>query len=90
MNTNSTTSTPIVIGTDSCGQCIATVRDLEAKGIDHVKVDASDLTTTETEALRARLPASNKLQLPVVVTPDRIWNGFRPDLIATLAAPKEG
>lgn len=90
MNTDTTTSTLIVIGTESCVQCNATIRDLEAKGIDHVKVDASTLPTAELDELRAKTHAGQKLQLPVVITPTQIWTGFRPDLIETLTAPKEG
>lgn len=90
MNTDTTTSALIVIGTESCVQCNATIRDLKAKGIAHVKVDASDLTSAELDELRARTHAGEKLQLPVVITPTQIWTGFRPDLIDTLTAPKEG
>lgn len=90
MNDILTTSTLIVIGTESCVQCTATVRALKAKGIDHVKIDASDLTPAETEQLRAKLPAGEKPQLPVVITPDQMWAGFRPDLIDALIVPKGG
>lgn len=79
-----------VVGTAGCGQCIATERALTARGIHFTKRDADQLTAAETAALRAAVNATGKLQLPVVITPDRAWTGFQPDLIDTLTASKEG
>nr|WP_240930768.1 glutaredoxin domain-containing protein [Isoptericola sp. BMS4] len=68
-----------VLSKPGCVQCGATVRALEKKGIDFVRVD-------DAEALDLAR-GLGYLTAPVVVTPEgEHWAGFRPDRIAGLDA----
>lgn len=71
----------IVYSTKSCGQCVATVKALERKGIPFQKVDASDDVDTI-----SHLKSLGFMQFPVVMAGDQSWAGFRPDMISKLAA----
>lgn len=78
-----------VIGSTGCGPCIATMRAFDARGVVYEKRDAAELTDEEVSTLRAAINAGDRVELPVVITPERTWTGFRPDYIDSLAAPKE-
>lgn len=65
-----------------CPQCTATIRTLDRKGISYTVIDV----TTDTGALTL-VRGLGYQQVPVVVAGnDWHWTGFRPDLIAELAA----
>lgn len=65
-----------------CPQCTATTRTLDRKGIPYTVVDV----TTDADAY-ALVQELGYRQVPVVVIGnDHHWTGFRPDLIAELAA----
>jgi glutaredoxin-like protein NrdH len=67
----------------ACPQCTATLRHLDARGIEFAKVDIRDVES-------AREYVTDELgytQAPVVVVddePENHWYGFRPDLIDRL------
>ncbi|WP_416445445.1 glutaredoxin-like protein NrdH [Leucobacter sp. HNU] len=63
----------------SCGQCTATYRALDAKGLEY---EVRDLSTDEA-ALQA-VKDLGYLQAPVVVAGAEHWSGFRPDRISEL------
>mgnify|MGYP005615404291 FL=1 len=64
----------------ACVQCTATVRALDGRGIGYRVRDLSE----DPEALE-KVKALGYLQAPVVVTDEKHWSGFRPDLINELA-----
>ncbi len=68
-----------VYSNPTCQPCKATCRQLEQRGIEFKKVDVSvdDQGRRDIEALGYR-------ELPVVVSGEQHWSGFRPDLIAAL------
>jgi glutaredoxin-like protein NrdH len=77
--------TVTVYSKPSCVQCTATYRALDKLGVQYVVVDI----TTDPQAL-AFVMASGQKSAPVVVVAepgavDRVWGGYRPDLIADLA-----
>jgi glutaredoxin-like protein NrdH len=64
----------------ACVQCSATTRALDRHGIAYRIVDVS------TDALAYELVRGlGYRQVPVVVSGDQHWAGFRPDMISTLA-----
>ena len=63
-----------------CVQCEATKRQLHRQGIEFTSVDL----TQNPEALRTVQEAGFK-QVPVVMTDDASWSGYRPDMIKQLA-----
>ncbi|WP_339115310.1 glutaredoxin-like protein NrdH [Thioclava sp. GXIMD2076] len=65
----------------ACVQCTATIRALNARGIEH---DVIDLTL-DADAME-KVTGLGYRQAPVVVTDADHWAGFRPDRIATLVA----
>ena len=65
----------------SCGQCNATYRALDAKGIEYEVHDVS-----EDAAALEHVKSLGYLQAPVVVTDEDHWSGFCPDKIDELAA----
>ncbi|PTT17280.1 hypothetical protein DBR36_11045 [Microbacterium sp. HMWF026] len=69
-----------VYSNEGCMQCTATLRALEAAGLEFEVVNLS----TDPEAL-AKLKAAGFLQAPVVETVDHSWSGFRPDKIDDVA-----
>ncbi|MDC5707257.1 glutaredoxin-like protein NrdH [Vibrio europaeus] len=70
----------IVYSKPQCVQCTATVRALQAKGIDHKVVDL----TLDDSAMES-VQSMGYRQAPVVVAGARHWSGFRPDMISQLA-----
>ena len=72
----------MVFSKPSCVQCNATYRALNSKGIAYEVIDIS-----EEDAFIEELKAESKMQVPVVMAPGmEAWTGFRPDLIAKIAA----
>ena len=63
----------------NCVQCSATYRALDKKGIEYQKIDVSQ-DPRSLEFIRSLGYA----QVPVVVTGQDHWSGFRPDKIAVL------
>ncbi|MCV7034822.1 MULTISPECIES: glutaredoxin-like protein NrdH [Mycobacterium] len=63
----------------ACVQCNATFRALDKAGIPYTTVDV-----TEDPAARDYVMSLGYLQLPVVITADSHWSGFRPDRIKSL------
>ena len=72
--------TVIVYSTPRCPQCNATKRQLDRMGVPYRQIDV----TVDTEA-SAMLRAAGYRQAPVVMAGDRVWTGYRPDLLRTLA-----
>ncbi|KGA22100.1 glutaredoxin [Pectobacterium brasiliense] len=64
-----------------CVQCNATCRALDKQGINYQLVDL-----TEDEQALQQVRALGYQQVPVVMTADDHWSGFRPDKISTLNA----
>jgi len=64
----------------ACVQCTATYRALERSGIDYRIVDIS----TDEDAF-ATVVGLGYQQVPVVVTAQDHWAGFRPDKISALS-----
>lgn len=64
----------------ACVQCTATLRALDAKGLDYAVIDL-----TEDEAAFALVTELGYRQAPVVVADGAHWAGFRPDMIGRLA-----
>lgn len=72
----------MVFSKPSCVQCTATYRNLDSKGIKYEVIDIS-----EEDAFIEELKAASKMQAPIVMAPGmESWAGFRPDLIAKIAA----
>jgi glutaredoxin-like protein NrdH len=64
----------------ACVQCTATTRALDRQGIIYSVVDVSE----DAEAF-ALVQGLGYRQVPVVVTGEQHWAGFRPDMISALA-----
>ncbi|SFL20849.1 ribonucleoside-diphosphate reductase class Ib glutaredoxin subunit [Pseudovibrio ascidiaceicola] len=64
----------------ACVQCTATTRALDSAGISYDVIDLSQ----DTDAFAAVQELGYR-QVPVVVTGDQHWAGFRPDKISALA-----
>lgn len=64
---------------NNCVQCHATKRAMENRGFDFELINI-DNHPEAADALRAQ----GYRQLPVVVTEDASWSGFRPDMINRL------
>ncbi|EHD20480.1 MULTISPECIES: glutaredoxin-like protein NrdH [Brenneria] len=62
-----------------CVQCNATRRALDKQGISYRLVDL-----TEDEQALQQVRALGYQQVPVVMTANDHWSGFRPDKISTL------
>ncbi len=71
----------IVYSTKSCGQCVATMKALDRKGIAYEKVDLS-----ENADAMAFVKSMGYQQAPVVTAGTKHWSGFRPDMISQIAA----
>jgi glutaredoxin-like protein NrdH len=65
----------------SCVQCTATYRALERRGVGYRVVDVS----VDAAALEL-IKELGYLRVPVVITDDDHWGGFRPDKVAELTA----
>lgn len=63
----------------NCMQCVATQKALTAKGIAFEMVSLSD-----NQQAMDHVTALGYRQVPVVVTGDEHWSGFRPDRIGQL------
>lgn len=72
--------TVTVYSKPNCGQCTATYRALDSKGIAYTVVDLS-----EDEVAFQMVQELGYLRAPVVVTDDEHWSGFRPDRVSELA-----
>lgn len=66
---------------NDCVQCHATKRAIEGRGFTFDLVNL-DLTPEAADDLRAQ----GYRQLPVVITDQESWSGFRPDMINRLRA----
>ncbi|MFZ3391293.1 MULTISPECIES: glutaredoxin-like protein NrdH [Buttiauxella] len=64
---------------NDCVQCHATKRAIESRGFTYELINL-DLTPEAADELRAL----GFRQLPVVVTEQESWSGFRPDMINRL------
>ena len=73
--------TVTVYSKPACGQCLATTRTLDKKGIEYNYIDIS----TDPAAHDA-VKAMGYLQAPVVMAGEDHWSGFRPDKLDELAS----
>ena len=71
----------IVYSTPNCQPCRATCKALDAAGVEYEKVDIS-----QDEEARKKCLDMGFQSLPVVVTFNEQWSGYRPDLIKSLTA----
>lgn len=74
----------VVFTKNACGGCTATKLYLKNNGL----VEGEDYTiknVEEDEAAYAEAQATGFMQMPIVVTADDAWSGFRPDKLLTLA-----
>lgn len=69
-----------VYSTNHCGQCLATKRALESRGVNFGEVDLD----VDSAARAFVMQQLGYRQAPVVVTDSDHWSGFRPDKIAAL------
>ncbi|OAT22654.1 glutaredoxin-like protein [Buttiauxella gaviniae ATCC 51604] len=69
----------IIYTRNDCVQCHATKRAIESRGFTYELINL-DLTPEAADELRAL----GFRQLPVVVTEQESWSGFRPDMINRL------
>lgn len=69
----------IIYTRNNCVQCHATKRALESRGVDFELINI-DNQPDAADMLRAQ----GFRQLPVVVTEETSWSGFRPDMINRL------
>lgn len=72
--------TVTVYSKPACVQCTATTRALDRQGIAYQVVDIS-----RDAAALDLVQGLGYRQVPVVVTGERHWSGFRPDMIGSLA-----
>jgi len=71
----------VVFSSESCVQCTATYRALDAKGITYRSIVVAD----DDEETRGTLRELGFMQLPVVWAPGvGYWAGFRPDKIGEI------
>ncbi|WP_025119701.1 MULTISPECIES: glutaredoxin-like protein NrdH [unclassified Serratia (in: enterobacteria)] len=70
----------IIYTKPDCVQCNATYRALDRQGIDYRVVDL----TQDQQALD-HVKSLGYQQVPVIITGDDHWSGFRPDKIGALA-----
>lgn len=63
----------------SCQQCIATKKELERKGLEYVSLDV-----TEDEEAMNKVVQLGFRSMPVVVTENDNWSGFRVDKLSAL------
>jgi len=64
----------------ACVQCSATTREMDRRGISYEKIDLTKNMSAFEEII-----AMGYRQVPVVISEDDHWSGFRPDKIAALA-----
>lgn len=71
----------VVFSSESCVQCTATYRALDAKGITYRSIVVAD----DDDETRGTLRELGFMQLPVVWAPGAgYWAGFRPDKISEI------
>lgn len=70
----------IIYTKPDCVQCNATYRAMDRQGIDYRVVDL----TQDQQALN-HVKSLGYQQVPVIITGDDHWSGFRPDKIGALA-----
>lgn len=63
-----------------CGQCIATERAFKKEGVDYEYVDVYQ----DEEAFKFVTQTLGYQGVPVVVTEDDHWNGYKPEKIKAL------
>ncbi len=73
--------TVVVFSKPGCGQCLATTRTLDSKGVTYEYHDIS----LDPDA-HQKVKDLGYLQAPVVIAGEDHWSGFRPDKIDQLAA----
>lgn len=71
--------TVTVYSKPACVQCTATIRALDAAAITYTVVDL----TADLDAMTFVQELGYR-QAPVIVTEDKHWSGYRPDMIAAL------
>ncbi len=71
--------TVTVYATTRCPQCHATQRQLDRMGVNYSVVNVDDDSTA-----LSRLRELGYQQVPVVVTNECTWTGYRPDLLKQL------
>jgi glutaredoxin-like protein NrdH len=64
----------------NCVQCVQTKKLLQREGLEF-----SEVLLTEDEAASQKVRELGYASAPVVVTNDKHWSGFRPDIIMSLA-----
>lgn len=69
----------VIYSKPACVQCTATYRALDQRGISYSVVDIS-----KDEQALSMVRSMGYLQVPVIVTENDHWSGFRPDKINTL------
>ncbi|MEA1064226.1 glutaredoxin domain-containing protein [Apirhabdus apintestini] len=72
----------IIYSRKNCLPCYATKREMEKRGFRFTLIDIEQNPSTA-----AKLRAAGHSQLPVVITDDMCWSGFRPDMINRLPRP---
>ncbi len=70
----------IVYSKPQCGQCTATLKALEKKGIMPKVIDL-----TKDDSAMDKVQSLGYRQAPVVIAAGNHWSGFRPDMISKLA-----
>lgn len=74
----------LVTAGESCVQCRAAERALDAAGVDYEIIEHASLVDEEIKYLRGF-----GTRLPVGISPSgEVWQGFRPDKIGELAAAR--
>lgn len=71
----------VIYSKDNCPQCDATCRSLDKYGISYRKVDV-----VQDQQARSFVMSLGYQQVPVVVTAEDHWSGFRPDKLMALRA----
>lgn len=74
-----------LVTSESCVQCRAAERALDAAGVDYEIIEHASLADEEIKYLRGF-----GTRLPVGISPSgEVWQGFRPDKIGELAAARD-
>lgn len=64
---------------EKCPQCLFTKKKLDSLGVEYVTLDVEK----SAEAM-AELKEMGFSALPVVVTPEKTWTGFKPELLSKI------
>jgi glutaredoxin-like protein NrdH len=73
----------IVWSTPNCVQCMMTKREMDKLGIVY---EAADLTDPANEAQLEAFKSQGLIQAPIVTTDIKVWSGFQPGKIRSLAS----